>query len=367
MQEHATISGVLRGLLLFDVAESIDLQQLRAIVGAAPSRREPPVRHPEPEYVGFERPPVTQLLGSQQMMGTDVETSIRYFDYGVASVELQIPFRATWPELIKLANGWMLSQDLETRAETLLRDALTQAGPALRKSFEKWISEEYYIVQMDQIPTAGDSVLSADELLRFKGAEVAQLVRGETLPLSTTERQEVLQSSMSYYPADLLVVGWVAAFLYDSRQGASTTIELLEYANTQLLEFRYYDDVLTKVLAHVYKQLETKHTMWARWKLARRAETLNTIRLDFEELVERTDNAIKFLSDMFNARMYRLAAARIGVSDYRNLVTEKLHTARDLYDSMVTEFHQGRAFFLELMVVIILLIEIVFLFWHKIT
>jgi hypothetical protein len=143
------------------------------------------------------------------------------------------------------------------------------------------------------------------------------------------------------------------------------TIGLLEYANTQLLEFRYYDDVLTKVLAHVYKQLETKHTMWARWKLARQAETLNTIRLDFEELVERTENAIKFLSDMFNARMYRLAAGRIGVSDYRNLVQEKLNTARDLYDSMVNEFHQGRAFFLEVMVVIILLIEIVFLFWHK--
>jgi hypothetical protein len=367
MEDHTTVTGILRGLLLFDVAESIDLQQLHAIVGAAPSRREPPVRHPEPEYVGFEHPPVAQLLGSQQMMGTDVETSIRYFDYGVASVELQIPFRTTWPELIKLANGWMLSQELEIHAEELLRDALTQASPALRKSFDKWISEEYYIVQVDQIPTAGDSVLSAEELLRLKGAEVAQLVRGETLPLSTSERQEVLQSSMSYYQADLLVLGWVAAFLYDSRQGASTTIELLEYANTQLLEFRYYDDVLTKVLAHVYKQLETKHTMWARWKLARRAETLNTIRLDFEELVERTDNAIKFLSDMFNARMYRLAAARIGVSDYRNLVTEKLNTARDLYDSMVNEFHQGRAFFLELMVVIILLIEIVFLFWHKIT
>ena len=68
---------------------------------------------------------------------------------------------------------------------------------------------------------------------------------------------------------------------------------------------------------------------------------------------------------MFYARTYRLAAARIGVSDYRNLVTAKLDTARDLYTSMVNEFHQGRAFFLELMVVVILIIEIVFLFKGK--
>ena len=41
-----------------------------------------------------------------------------------------------------------------------------------------------------------------------------------------------------------------------------------------------------------------------------------------------------------------IAAARIGVGDYRNLVTDKLSTARDLYESMVNEFHQQRAFFL---------------------
>jgi hypothetical protein len=65
---------------------------------------------------------------------------------------------------------------------------------------------------------------------------------------------------------------------------------------------------------------------------------------------------------MFYARAYRLAASRIGVPDYRNLVNAKLSDARDLYDSLVNEFHQSRAFLLEVMVVVILLIEIAFLF-----
>ena len=68
---------------------------------------------------------------------------------------------------------------------------------------------------------------------------------------------------------------------------------------------------------------------------------------------------------MFYARAYRLASVRIGVGDYRNLVTEKLSTARDLYESMINEFHQARTFFLEVMVVIILMIEIAFLFRGK--
>ncbi|HEX4772535.1 MAG TPA: hypothetical protein VH351_17000 [Bryobacteraceae bacterium] len=363
MQDNATLTGTLRGLQLFDIAESIDLQRLQSIIGTIP-RREPAFRHPAPDYVRFERPPITQTIGTQRMMGADVEVRIRYFDYGVASIELKIPFRAGWHELLKLANGWMLSPDMETFAEQILRGALAKTGETLIKPHEKWISEDYYIVQVDPV-RQGDANLSAEDLLRDRGEEIAQLVRGETQTLSAGERLEVLQSSISYYPTDLLVVAWVAAFLYDTPQGATPTVDLLEYANTQLLEFRYYDEVLTKVLSDVYKQLEHRHTMWARWKMARQAETLNTIRLDFEELAERTENAIKFLSDMFNARLYRLAAARIGVSDYRSLVTEKLNTARDLYESMVNEFHQGRAFFLELMVVVILLVEIMFLFWHK--
>ena len=39
--------------------------------------------------------------------------------------------------------------------------------------------------------------------------------------------------------------------------------------------------------------------------------------------------------------------------------------ARELYESMVNEFHQSRTFFLEVMVVVILLIEIGFLLRGK--
>ena len=65
---------------------------------------------------------------------------------------------------------------------------------------------------------------------------------------------------------------------------------------------------------------------------------------------------------MFYARAYRMAAERVGVTDYRNLVEEKAAYRGELYQSMVDEFHQARAFILELMVVAILVIELVHLF-----
>ena len=366
LQQPFRLTGSFRGLLLFDVAESIDLGSLHRILGTNPSRREPAFRHPAPEYVRFERPPVMEQMGVRQVRGgEDVEIRIRYFEYGVASVEMQMPFSSSWNELAMLASRWITSAEVESFAAKVLREALIRTNPALSNPYGEWISEDYYVVQLDPIRLDDGNVLTAEQLVRERGAQIAQIVRGEELPLSPTECREVLQSTMSYYPTDLLVLGWVGAFVYDNRAGAGPTIDLLEYANTQLLEFRYYDEVLTRVLADVYKRLEKRYTMWRRWRLAREAESLNTIRLDYQELVERTDTSIKFLSDMFYARMYRLAAARIGVSDYHNLVTDKLTTARDLYNSMTNEFHQGRAFFLELLVVIILLIEIVFLFIGK--
>ena len=366
MTDQTAVSGSLRALLLFDIAEEIDLPLLRNLLGIEPSGREPAFRHPAPEYVRFERPPVIEHLQSHQIAdGKQLQARIRYFDYGVASVELRMQFHTSWDGLVRSAKHWIMSPELERCANHLLRERVTGIRQVLKKSYESWISEDYYLIQLDPVQLAGNAILLADELLREHGTHIAQIVRGEDAPLSTAETQEVLQSSMSYYATDLVVVGWVAAFVYDTPSAALPTIDLLEYANSQLLEFRYYDEVLTHVLASVYKRLDEKRGVWGQWKLAKEAGTLNTIRLDYRELAERTDNAIKFLSDMFYARAYRLAAGKIGVSDYRNLVTDKLTTARDLYDSMINEFHQARAFVLELMVVVILIIEIIFLFRGK--
>jgi uncharacterized Rmd1/YagE family protein len=68
---------------------------------------------------------------------------------------------------------------------------------------------------------------------------------------------------------------------------------------------------------------------------------------------------------MFSARLYKLAALKVGVPDYKDLVHQKLQTAEELYRFMVDEFNQSRAFVLELMVVIILIIELVYFFRGK--
>jgi hypothetical protein len=130
-----------------------------------------------------------------------------------------------------------------------------------------------------------------------------------------------------------------------------------------LLEVRHYDELLTRQLENVYDFLDRGgHSLWSRWRTAKAAAKLHTVLLDVSELTERADNAIKFLSDMFSARLYKLAASKVGVPDYKDLVQQKLETAEDLYRFMVEQFNQSRAFILELMVVVILIVELIYFF-----
>jgi hypothetical protein len=355
------LRGSVLVLIQFDVCEEIRLDVLRTIFGARTVATS--FKHQAPGYVRYQRTPVEETLEPLILdSGERLEGEIKYYDYGVVSLVFELPFSGGWDTLVELSCRWTSDTNFEAQASRIVKQKLERAAPALVKPYKEWLTEDYFIFHVREI--AGSP--SANDLLAARADEISQIVRGEMAKLSDGERQEVLQSKISYYPNDLAVIGWNAAFIYDDPAGAETAIQLLQYANSQLLEFRHYDDLLTKELEKVYDFLETGGTgTWARWRTARAASKLHTVLLDVNELTERADNAIKFLSDMFSARLYKLCAAKVGVPDYKDLVKEKLQTAEDLYRFMVDQFNQSRAFVLELMVVVILIIELVYFFRGK--
>jgi hypothetical protein len=356
------LSGSVLVLIQFDVCEEIRLDQLRQILGARTV--DTSFKHMAPGYVRFQRPPVEEALEPLVLeSGERLQGEIKYFDYGVVSVVFELPFCGDWNKLVQLSSRWVSDTNFESLATRIVKEKLERAAPALVKPYTtEWLQEDYFIFHLREI--AGSP--SAADLLSVQGDFISQVVRGETQPLSDGERQEILQSRISYYPSDLAVIGWNAAFIYDSPSGAETAIQLLQYANSQLLEFRHYDELLTKQLEQVYDFLDRGgRGLWSRWRTARAASKLHTVLLDVSELTERADNAIKFLSDMFSARLYKLAASKVGVPDYKDLVQQKLQTSEELYRFMVDEFNQSRAFVLELMVVIILIIELIYFFRGK--
>ncbi len=364
------LRGHFRILFLYDVAEAFDTDKLRQLIFPRGSDVKPTFLRGTPEYVRFEQAPIVEPSEAIPLPeGGEICCSVKYYSYAVAIVELEGPFQCDWDALIQQSSHWINRTDIEPLVRQHLRHHLDRIAPAMIKPTAKWSEEDYLIIEVNRVEPNGaqqESRYDAAGLVASHGEHIVRALRGELRPLAPKAVEEALQSSLSYYASDLVVIGASAAFIYDQPEDARATIQVIEYAKVQLLEFRYYDNLMTAALSSVYGILERKrNVLLSRWTLPRDARRVNTIRLEVMELTERVDNAIKFVSDIFYARVYRLAATRIGVPDYRMLVDDKLRTLGELYDSIMDRFNEERTFVLEVAVTILALLDVILLFKGK--
>jgi hypothetical protein len=361
------LCGSIRVFFLYDVGEAFDLDKLRTLVAprGGPTQADFPRR--TPEYVRFENPPIAEpseplTLGS----GEKVTCSVKYYEYAIVEVQLEVPFEGTWDALMAAAARWMDAPDVEPECRAVVTRYLDKTSRATIKPREEWFQEEYLVVELRQMKDENGAMVTAEQIITSYGQQIGQLLRGEQAPLARTTNDRLLQGSLSYYATDLLVIGFNAALVYDKPEESARTIQILEYARMQLLEFRYYDNFMTRVMGDVYNSLDRRqNVLLSRWSLPREANRLNTIRLDVMDLTERIDNAIKFVSDSFYALAYRTAATRAGVPEYRDLVEKKLATARELVDFMNAQFNEARLFLLEAAITVLCFLDVLLLLRGK--
>jgi hypothetical protein len=210
--------------------------------------------------------------------------------------------------------------------------------------------------------TTADPPIDADRLLEQYGGEIAQLLRGERQALSAQERDETLRHRLSYLTDDLVIPAWNAALVYDTDAGAASTLEILEFANSQLLEFRYHDERLEAELGRIYTRLQNPR--WADRFIGRRnlraTRQLHSLLIDVNELTDRTENALKLAGDLYTARLFGLVAARLGLDQWKHNVQDKLKTLDDIYRFAVEQTRVSQGNILELMIVLILIFELAF-------
>jgi hypothetical protein len=362
------LRGHFRILFLYDVAEAFDMTKLRELVFPRGSAMKPTFPRGTPDYVRLEEALVVEpgeaiVLPS----GETLCCSVKYYSYAVTVVQLEAPFECDWDALIQQSSHWMNRTDAEPLARETARRHLERIAPAMIEPTEKWSEDDYLVIELNEVrQETGSARLDAADLLTGHSKDIVCVIRGELRALAPKVVEDVLQSSISYYASDLVVIGNSASLIYDQPEDAAATLHVLEYAKMQLLEFRYYDNLMTRTLSDFYDALERKrNVLLARWTLPRDAKRINTIRLDVMELTEHVDNAIKFVSDIFYARVYRLAATRMGVPDYRKLVEDKLRTVGELYESMMDQFHEARTFVLEVAVAILALLDVILLLRGK--
>lgn len=358
------MADVLRGQLtafyLFDVAEAVDLAAVRKTLGTAGQAARFAPRSGIPAYVRYQDPPVQIDGDAIDATIADWSTRVTVFDYGVVSLALTRRFSGTWADLHAAAQSLLTASTLDTVAEAACRRVVTRLGQALQEAREQYLSEDYFVFGL----TAVDGAPTAEALLAAHGDDVARLLRGERDALSAQERDEVLKHRLSYLATDLVVPSWNGAFVYDTDAGLAGALELLEYANSQLLQFRYYDQRLHRDTARIYARLQSPrwYEPWIGRRYTAAARELHSVLIDVNDLTDRTEHALKLVGDVYAARLLGLATARLGLPAWKDAVKEKLKTLDDIYRFAVDQTTMDRGEILEASIVLILVFELVLFF-----
>jgi hypothetical protein len=346
---------------LFDVAESVDLRAIPGLVSgpAVPARLAP--KPATPAYVQYDKPPLTfdgEAVGVAEIDG--FRTRVRVYDYGVISVGLLRPFAGTWADLAELAQTLIENDEIEQRAEQFCRRVMERLRPGRAGARATVLTEDYLVFAVTRL----DRPRGAEELIAEQGDTIAAILRGERQALSQQERSTILRHRISYLEDDLVVPTWNAAFVYDTSAGAQAALEIAEFANSQLLEFRHYDTLLDDQLEAIYAQLQ--HPRWYdKWigsRYTRAARRVHSLFIDVNELTDRTENAVKFIGDIYAVRLFGLIAGRLGLDKWKADVEAKLKTLDDIYRFAVEQTSMSRGQFLELTIVLILIFELILIF-----
>jgi len=135
---------------------------------------------------------------------------------------------------------------------------------------------------------------------------------------------------------------------------------VLEFANAQLLELRYYDALLDAELPRMYEQVASARTGIRAFRNRKLNSVLGNLQqtvADSTEIVERVENSLKVTDDVYLARVYASALEIFRGRVWRAGIDRKLSIIRDTYGMLNDEAQAARSEVLEIAIVVLILAE----------
>jgi hypothetical protein len=363
------VSGEVVVYRLYDLGYEIDLERVVSLLGDRAPERARPTRG-EAQAIQIPNPPVTVTLDAVDVSvsGTrcPAELSARIFDFGVVSLRIRVPHASpmswnaftAWGAACAGAEGWPALFS-EMRADLFQRIA-----PAISQAGVSPVSEDYTVFRVHGL---GDDAGGRWPASVLRDEDVAQLLTSETRPLSSSARRDLLSQRFSYFEDDLAVLTWNAALVVEPATEDQDVQYVLEFANAQLLELRFYDALLDRELPRMYDRMEEArhgfHLLGRRY--GRLLSGLQARVAEVTELVERSENALKMTDDVFLARIYAAALEVFRGRTWRQGIDGKLAIIRDAYAMLNAESQARRSEALEVIIIVLILFEVVMAFWRR--
>ena len=135
-------------------------------------------------------------------------------------------------------------------------------------------------------------------------------------------------ATVSWYADDVVVMTWDPAFIYEPR-GDSDVMDVLDVANAQLLEMRYYDQLLDAELPNMCdlaQAMQRARPLLSSRRFADLARRFHTLVAEVTEPREKVDNAFQVTEDVYVARIYTAAHELFRVASVNAAADRKLRS-----------------------------------------
>jgi hypothetical protein len=197
-----------------------------------------------------------------------------------------------------------------------------------------------------------------DQYIKHHLSDICRVINAEEKPLHKDIIDETLEHSTSWYMQDKIFVDWTSSFILhtDDEEGRDLlrrTVETLEFANMQLLQFAILNKMLDKSILQAYKIEE-------RQKITNQEiKQLDEIHLDCMELFGRVSSGIKLYSNKHLAKLHQLISKRFEFEERTDELRHKLSDLRNIILGIVEKVRHRQSHHVEILIAVLIIIELV--------
>ena len=346
-------------MFAYEVAQAIDLDAAeRRLLATTPTERQT-IKYKRRAPASFEYRPaplhVTRAAEPRDVNGrrTAPAVDVVLYDFGAMSVSYAIPLAGSLANLPELAQALWGNERLLADSRRHIHEILAELGTACVRPRVADFVEDYSIFHIEAFTAPGDAAM----LWTTEAQIVAQVLRAANHPLSQQEIGDATAARLSFGPNDATIIDTDAAILFDPE--GEDVRDVIEFANTQLLEMRYLDHELDDVLERAYERvLQRSRRSEVFATLGPDLRSLARLELDAAILFEQVTNALKLVGDQFLARVYALTSRRFHLDEWDTSVSRKLQTIDGIYAKVSDRVATRRMELLEWIIILLFVASI---------
>jgi len=360
MKEAKVLRGKILVYRFYEVGSEIDLNKVTLLMQQKQNTTRFRLDRPNKTSLVISDAPLIIHLGSTEMslqgQKTQVELDISLWHFGGMSLCFHIPIVSgtPWSDLVQTAS-WL---DRDDEIEMLARNKAREFQQEIKETIpvlNDWPTFEDYVVYFIQEVEGIQN--SAMEL--FECADIPALLLAEPKEaLSEQVKKSIGDYATQYSKDDLSVIDWNSALVVEP-SGSMDLPMVLEFANSQLLEMRYYDDLLDEKLDILYRSVAGKKPGILSDIYSHHAQEAGQIYLEIAEVVENVQNSLKVVGDFYLATVFRTATTRFRFSDWQKSIDEKLSNLAEVSNLLHSRVSESRSHLLEIIIIVLITIEVV--------